>query len=94
MRIADAELSVDVIRLKCMIRYQKFFSHYIFYTVTLAFLSFLGLYLALETWEETFVPEFRSNGADPQSYASYEALAESMHMLIFVSTLVCILICY
>ena len=94
MKIADADVSAEAMRLKCLMRYQKFFSHYTVYTVVLAFLSFLGLYLALETWEETFVPQFRSIGADPASYASYEALAEAMHSLIFISTLVCILICY
>jgi len=76
------------------LRYQKFFSHYTEYTVALALLSFLGLYLALETWEETFVPQFRSVGAEPGSYKIYEFLAEQMHGLILISTLVCILFCY
>jgi hypothetical protein len=59
-RIADNEVSSDVLRVKLMTRYNSYFSHWRDYTILLAFLAFLGLYISLIDWEATFTPKFRA----------------------------------
>jgi hypothetical protein len=60
-RIADSEVSGEVLRLKLMTRYNNYFSHWRDYTILLAFLASLGLFIAIVDWEKTFTPKFRAS---------------------------------
>lgn len=72
-RIADNEVSSDVLRLKLMARYNNYFGHWRDYTLLLAFLACLGLFTLLLDWEATFTPKYR-NPTDTAVRDLYERL--------------------
>ena len=100
LKIADEEVSPDKLRVELVKKYANYFSHYIFYSVLLAFFAIIGLALSIVCWESTFTSAFRAYdplNPDPQAYQTYRIylnLEETMHSLIGISTAVSIFVCF
>ena len=58
-KISEHENSFEQLRMKSMKEYNNYFSHYEMYTILLAFLASIGLYLTIYMWEATFNPVYR-----------------------------------
>jgi hypothetical protein len=77
-----------------MNKYNQFFNLWRDFTMLLAFISAIGLFINIFLWESTFDPAFRDpNSADVTKRQELTHLFEYLSMFLFISTLVAIVVC-